>query len=114
MINDERGRWLLAGTDVHQDVASELALSGLSGTQIRSVVIDRTFLTRDGTRWVVDFKTSMHEGGGLDEFLSNEEARYREQLQRYAMLMRAYKPDELIKAALYFPLLQVWREVALD
>ncbi|HTE40559.1 MAG TPA: UvrD-helicase domain-containing protein [Steroidobacteraceae bacterium] len=114
MVNDERGRWLLAGDDTHRDVASELALSGLSGTQIRSVVIDRTFLTRDGTRWIVDFKTSMHEGGGLEEFLSSEEERYREQLQRYASLMRAYKPSEPVKAALYFPLLRVWREVSLE
>jgi len=113
MLNDERGRWLLAKEDTHRDAASELALSGVIGGEIVNGVIDRTFVAQDGTRWIIDFKTSSHEGGGLEEFLSSEVDRYRTQLQRYATLMRGYRPNEPIKAALYFPLLKSWREVAL-
>jgi ATP-dependent exoDNAse (exonuclease V) beta subunit len=115
MLGDERGRWLLStigtGSDMHREAASELALSGLVDGEIVNGVIDRTFLTQDGTRWIVDFKTSSHEGGGLEEFLASEVERYRMQLQRYATLMRGYRPNEPIKAALYFPLLKAWREV---
>jgi ATP-dependent exoDNAse (exonuclease V) beta subunit len=117
MLSDARGRWLLqsdaASKDAHKDMASELALSGVIGGEIFNGVIDRTFVADDGTRWIVDFKTSSHEGGGLEEFLASEVERYRNQLQRYAQLMRGYRPNEPIKAALYFPLLQAWREVPL-
>jgi len=64
-------------------------------------------------RWVIDFKTSAHEGGGLDAFLDREAERYRPQLARYAKLLRAYRPAQAVKAALYFPLLAAWREVEL-
>ena len=49
--------------------ASPAKDSGVSGGRLRSVVIDRCFVDRDGVRWVVDYKTSAHEGGGLEEFL---------------------------------------------
>jgi ATP-dependent exoDNAse (exonuclease V) beta subunit len=115
MQNDERGRWLLMGTaggaSTHREATSELALSGIIGGEIVNGIIDRTFVDQDGIRWIVDFKTSAHEGGGLQEFLDTEVERYGPQLQRYAQLMRGYRPKELIKAALYFPLLKAWREV---
>jgi hypothetical protein len=112
MLNDERGRWLLAGDDVHRESKSEFALSGWQRGELVNIIIDRTFVDANGIRWIVDFKTSTHEGGGLEGFLANEEARYRPQLTRYAQLMRAYKANEPIKTALYFPMLGVWREVA--
>jgi hypothetical protein len=111
MLNDERGRWLLAGDDVHRESKTEFALSGWQRGELINAVIDRTFVDTHGIRWIVDFKTSTHEGGGLETFLANEEARYRPQLARYADLMQAYRPNEPIKTALYFPLLGVWREV---
>jgi ATP-dependent helicase/nuclease subunit A len=111
-LEDARGRWILGGDTTHRDAHSELALSGVLDGDVRNIVIDRTFVADDGTRWIVDFKTSSHEGGGLDAFLHSEVDRYRVQLQRYAKLMRGYKPNEPIKAALYFPLLKEWREVA--
>lgn len=110
MMNDERGRWLLS-SDLHRDAMSEFALSGVIGSEIVNGVIDRTFVAADGTRWIVDFKTSSHEGGGLEEFLESEVDRYRLQMQRYATLMRGFKPNEIVKAALYFPLLKAWCEV---
>ena len=73
-------------------------------------VIDRTFVDAQGVRWVVDFKTSTHEGGGVEAFLDEEVNRYRAQLTRYAKLMKLLRPDEPVRAALYFPLLRAWRE----
>jgi ATP-dependent helicase/nuclease subunit A len=107
-LEDEKGRWLFDAT--HSEAASELALSGLRGSQIVNVVIDRTFVTADGVRWVVDFKTSPHEGGDLPAFLDSEAARYSVQLTRYAYLAKQLGPQP-VRAGLYFPLLAAWREV---
>jgi ATP-dependent helicase/nuclease subunit A len=110
-LADPRGRWLLGIESDIREASSELALSGVVEGRILEGVIDRTFVDAAGVRWIVDFKTSSHEGGGLDRFLDEEVERYRAQLQRYATLMRSFSPGQPVKAALYFPLLRRWREV---
>lgn len=112
-LEDDRGRWLLGLRGDITEPVSELALSGVVADQIIEGVIDRTFIDAVGTRWIVDFKTSTHAGGGLDAFLDEEVERYRGQLRRYVTLMQLYRPGETIRAALYFPLMQQWREVGL-
>ena len=107
-LGDERGRWLF--DQRHSEAQSELALSGVRGTQIINAVIDRTFVAADGTRWVVDFKTSPHEGGDVTAFLDAEARRYTPQLARYAHLARQLGPQP-VRAGLYYPLLAAWREV---
>lgn len=111
-LADDRGRWLLGMTGQLSDAESELALSGIVHGQIVAGVIDRTFVDEHGVRWIVDFKTGTHEGGGLERFLDEEVARYRDQLLRYARLMRLFRPGQPVRAALYFPLMKQWREVA--
>ena len=108
MLKDPKGRWLFDAS--HSEAHSELALSGVRGAQIVNVVIDRTFVSKDGTRWVVDFKTSPHEGGDVAAFLEAEVERYRSQLTRYAQLARELGPQP-VRAGLYYPLLAAWREV---
>ena len=73
------------------------------------VVLDRSFVDVHGTRWIVDFKLSRHEGGDRDAFLDREQARYREQLETYAQVMRGLD-DRPLRVGLYFPLLRGWRE----
>jgi hypothetical protein len=105
-LEDERGRWLLDAS--HNSSANELALTGtLDGTTV-SVVIDRTFIDGEGIRWIVDYKSSSHEGADLEGFLASEQQRYRPQLERYAALMRHLGPEP-IRLGLYFPLLSAWR-----
>ena len=106
-LDDERGRWILGG-----EGHAELALSGQLDGKAVSVVIDRVRVDDDGTHWIIDYKTSAHEGGNLDGFLRVEEDRYRPQLERYAELYAAWA-DTPVRCALYFPLLKVFREVAL-
>lgn len=103
---DARGRWLF--DPGHRDVATELALTGLVDGRLVNVLIDRTFIDPEGTRWVIDFKTSRHEGGALEEFLDSEATRYRPQLARYAALARRLGPEP-VRAGLYFPLIQAFR-----
>lgn len=110
-LADDRGRWLLGLSSSLSEAESELALSGVFEGEIVSGVIDRTFVDEHGVRWIVDFKTGSHEGGGLEQFLADEVRRYRDQLQRYARLMKLFRPDQPVRAALYFPLLKQWREV---
>ena len=62
--DDERGRWLLDG-----EGHAELALTGVIDGRIESVVLDRVRIDGDGTHWIVDYKTSTHEGGDLEGFL---------------------------------------------
>ena len=107
IIGDEKGRWLLDGEGY-----AELALSGVLHGHIESVVLDRVRIDDDGTHWIIDYKTSSHEGGDLANFLRAESDRYRPQLTKYAKLYRNYA-DADVRCALYFPLLREFVEVQL-
>lgn len=109
-LDDERGRWLLQS---HRDARSELALSAWLGGRVRNVVLDRTFVDEDGTRWIVDYKTAQ-PGNGTDEaFMDDQFERYREQLELYARIVQRMDTAP-IKLALYFPLLPGWRAWSFD
>jgi len=107
IVGDDRGRWTLAE---HSEAESEYGLTGVLDGRIRRCKFDRTFVDEQGTRWIIDYKTSTHEGAGLEGFLDREQERYREQLEEYARLMRLQYTDERIRLGLYFPLLRAWRE----
>jgi ATP-dependent helicase/nuclease subunit A len=108
IVRDPRGRWVL---DRHSDAASELPMAGLIEGELCEGVIDRTFVDENGVRWIIDFKTSTHDGSGLENFLEREKQRYREQLERYALLM-SKREERPIRLGLYFPLLGEWLEWA--
>jgi ATP-dependent exoDNAse (exonuclease V) beta subunit len=101
-ISDERGRWILGA---HDDARCELAISGVIAGRVVDAVIDRTFLDSRGVRWIIDYKTGAHAGGGLEQFLANEKRRYQAQLERYATLLSA-NDDRTVRLGLYFPLAQ--------
>ncbi|MEM6512166.1 MAG: UvrD-helicase domain-containing protein [Pseudomonadota bacterium] len=104
MQADERGRWLLSG-----DGFAELTLTGSVGGDVVTGIIDRVRIDAD-THWVVDYKTSDHEGGNRAFFLDEEVRRYREQLSRYVQLYEGWSGIRP-KAALYFPLMGEFVEV---
>ena len=108
-VADERGRWILSG---HEDDQREYTLSTVVERKVRHFVLDRTFVD-DGVRWIIDYKTSTHEGSARDAFLDNEQTRYREQMESYARAMRTLDPRP-IRLGLYFPLVQGWREWAFE
>ena len=76
---------------------------------LSDLVLDRTFVDAEGTRWIVDFKFSQHEGAGVELFLDSEQERYRKQLERYAHAVHGLDPRP-IRLGLYFPFLGGWRE----
>jgi len=107
LLEDERGQWLLRGEGY-----AEFALSGVVQDRIESVVLDRVRIDDDGTHWIVDYKTSTHEGGSLETFLQAEADRYRPQLKKYFEMYSTYSGAN-VRCALYFPLLQEFVEVTL-
>jgi ATP-dependent exoDNAse (exonuclease V) beta subunit len=92
------------------EAASELALTAHLDGVVQSLRIDRSFVDATGVRWIVDWKTSTHEGGDVDAFLDNELERYAAQLRRYAEVL-ALLDERPQRVGLYFPLLDAWREL---
>jgi ATP-dependent helicase/nuclease subunit A len=110
-LEDERGRWILSGH--HAESTNEWPVSSGTGPEFHRLVIDRSFVCEDGRRWIVDYKTSTHEGTDLDRFLLEETERYRPKLRQYRDAV-ARLEDRPIRTALYFPLLNAFREIDLD
>jgi ATP-dependent exoDNAse (exonuclease V) beta subunit len=109
IFEDPQGCWILSSS--HQEARNEYPLSGILNGRIIRTVIDRTFIDQEGIRWIVDYKTSSHEGGNLEEFLDREQERYCSQLESYAALMAMKEPEIAeIRLGLYYPQLCGWRE----
>ena len=100
-LADKRGSWLLGR---HPEARSEYRLRMRSKDGFRTYVIDRLFREVSGQRWIVDFKTSQHQGAGLEAFLEEQLRRYEPQLLAYATAF------DQARLGLYFPLLLEWRE----
>ncbi len=98
-LEDPRGLWILSAA--HQERKNEYALSAVIDQQIQHVILDRTFIDEVGTRWIIDYKTSVFREADIDF--------YYPQLERYARIMALREP-RTIRLALYFPLCSTWRE----
>jgi ATP-dependent exoDNAse (exonuclease V) beta subunit len=104
VTTSDRGRWILAP---HAQAQCEWPLAGVVDGRFINGRIDRTFVDENGTRWIIDYKTSMHEGAGRQNFLRDERERYESQLKLYARLLEA-AGEAKIAVGLYFPLLDEW------
>jgi hypothetical protein len=95
----------------HAESANELSLIDTNQDQLR---LDRTFVTADGERWLVDFKFS--EPGDAVA-IATEAERYRPQLARYVKLLaemdRALGTERPIRVALYFPWFDLLHQIAI-
>ncbi len=109
MLEDEKARWILSAG--HGKARNEYALSGIYRGKVVNVILDRTFIDGDGICWVVDYKSSRHEGGDVEYFLDQQQSRYSEQLEKYGHLVRALE-NRPVRLGLYFPLMKGWREWA--
>ncbi|MDJ0918807.1 MAG: UvrD-helicase domain-containing protein [Woeseiaceae bacterium] len=104
VLGDDRGAWMLEG-----EGHTELALTGLIDGKLQTGIIDRVRIDGD-EHWIIDYKTSTHEGGDLARFLSEERRRYSDQLAGYASLYEGWSGVRP-RCALYFPLLQEFVEM---
>jgi ATP-dependent helicase/nuclease subunit A len=101
-LEDPRGRWLLGP---QRNARNEYRISAVIDGTRRDLVIDRMFEDL-AEAWIVDYKTSSHEGADPQRFLADQEDRYRAQLERYATALGKAGAHH----GLYFPLLKGWRE----
>lgn len=105
MLSDTKGRWILQGPG-----HAELGLTGIFEGELVSVILDRVRIDDDGDHWIIDYKTSTHEGGNLQGFLQVEADRYGPQLSRYAAIYANWTGISA-RCALYFPLLKSFVEI---
>ena len=102
VLEDPQGRWILKA---HHSADSEYRVSMVKDNLLRQLRLDRTFVDEEGIRWIIDYKTSSHEGGATKDFLESEVIRYRSQLDNYASAI-SLTENRKIRVGLYFPLLQ--------
>jgi ATP-dependent exoDNAse (exonuclease V) beta subunit len=103
-LEDPAGRWILFGGErPHRRGATELPIEGVAEGRLLRVVIDRCLVDAGGGHWIVDYKTSLHAGGDLERFLSEEARRYAEQMAGYRRLYAAVY-GEMPLSLLYYPL----------
>ena len=105
-LQDPRGRWIIK---THQEAKNEFPLTAMIDNQVKSLVIDRTFIDEAGIRWIIDYKSVTYTENNLKEFLQEEQAKYATQLTQYAKAMANLDPRP-IQLGLYFPLIPAWHE----
>ncbi|MCX7126027.1 MAG: PD-(D/E)XK nuclease family protein [Gammaproteobacteria bacterium] len=107
-IADVRGQWILSNK--HHDSQCELALTHLADSEIQHVIIDRTFIDENDTRWIIDYKTAQpKENEKMADFLEKQKSEYQRQLENYASIF-ASTENRPIQLGLYFPLCAEWIE----
>ncbi|MGI9229073.1 MAG: UvrD-helicase domain-containing protein [Gammaproteobacteria bacterium] len=106
IADDATGNWIFSAQ--HSEVKNEYALSGLVEGKLVNVVMDKTFVDDSGTRWIIDYKTSTHEGGDMQAFLQQQLLRYRDKMQQYGHIMTGLE-QRPVMLGLYFPLLRGWQ-----
>ena len=107
-LADPSGRWVLAAE--HTEQLNEYAVTVVEGGRFRQLIIDRAFVAADGVRWIIDYKTSSHEGGDRAAFIHSEVERYAPQLRAYRQAFECLERRP-VRTALYFPLLQLLQAV---
>ena len=97
------GAWLL-GSRLDAESERALTTTRAGAAQVR---LDRIFRAGpepesggDSHLWIVDFKTASHAGEGLEDWLHDGKAKYREQMNTYASVF----PGDQVNLALWYPM----------
>ena len=97
--------------DNYPEQDNEFSVSAFENGRVKPYRIDRTFVDNEGTRWIVDYKSTPHDKGDVALFAKEQVAtRHRPQLEKYGALFQQLDARP-IKLAVYFPLLKqliVW------
>lgn len=102
---DQRAQWILSNS--HQDSKSEFAISMQCETEIVHWIIDRTFIDQEGTRWIIDYKTTDCGDNDVNSFYTQAKQTYVKQLENYASYFKVIE-NRPIKLGLYFPMFCGW------
>jgi len=101
ILDDATGRWILSD---HLEARSEYGLTRADGKNFVSKKIDRTFVDENNARWIIDYKTSPHEGADMETFFQQEKERYRGKMNQYEEMVKSSGETRPIKKALYYPI----------
>ncbi len=92
----------------HLESADELSLIVLEGAAQKALRVDRSFVTVEGVRWIVDYKFARAAGEADDaRWIAQQKTLYQSQLARYADAFAKLGPGQALRCALYFPLMDV-------
>jgi ATP-dependent helicase/nuclease subunit A len=105
--SDEKGRWIVDPS--HQARKSEWALSYKAHHGVENIIIDYSFVDKEGVRWIIDYKLTHHLSLSQSE-LADEQAKYRKQLEKYRKIVSSLERRP-VRCALYFPLAKVFSEI---
>ena len=94
----------------HQASATEYPLTSIDEQGVANHIVDRTFIDEQGTRWIVDYKTSVSDATDNESFIAKQVEKYRPQLARYGQLFDKLESREQ-RWVLYFSYLDKWIEV---
>lgn len=98
-LEDEDSRWIF-DRDL-EDSQCEFKLSYCGDNFHSHYVVDRSFIDTQGTRWIIDYKSSkLKSTGSESEFIAEQIDRYQGQLHRYRDLFQQME-SRPIKIALY-------------
>ena len=88
-VNDPSLGWIFDSSQ--EDSACELPLSTVSpGGFVSNYVVDRSFIDRDGTRWIIDYKTGRPGNNSNEEdFVHEQMSHHGAQLANYRSLFAA-------------------------
>jgi ATP-dependent helicase/nuclease subunit A len=94
----------------HLEAADELALILREGRTNQSLRVDRTFVTRDGVRWIVDYKFVFNDDSVAheDQLMRDFTERHSKQLDSYRRVFSSIAPQTPVRAALYLPIQDIW------
>lgn len=93
-----------------RESAAELAMQSHAKGYVHTHIVDRTFIDKDGERWIIDYKSSEPaRQQSLESFLEEQATLYTPQLSRYKELF-ASEDHQGIRTALLFTSLPLLHE----
>lgn len=105
-LQDQRGLWIL---QPHTQAKAEFAITSVIDGNAVNLVVDRTFVTVEGVRWIIDYKTTTFSHQDLETFLQDEQEKYLTKMLQYKDAVFKHDARE-IRLGLYFPMIQAWKE----
>lgn len=90
----------------YPEANNEFTLSAIENGSVNRYRLDRTFVDDNGTRWIVDYKSTVHDDGDSAQFATEQvRSRHKGQLEKYGFLFSQVDARP-IQLAVYFPLLK--------
>lgn len=107
-MNSNEVKWIFAS---HSQAKSEYALTFNHNGITKNIVIDRTFVDKTDSRWIIDYKTTTpNPSESMSSFFSRQQENHKDQLNLYAAAMQKMD-NRAIKLALFFPLIPAWQQI---